>query len=170
MWPATAARRRLWSSCKREKKNTQSNGIQCSPLNGIPQAVTIHNSLLNTACRSFDTFVVAVRNLGSSKATAPDGVAYAHLKNLGTHGIRSLVDIYNQSIRLNVISSLWKRATMIPLLKSDKSHLSSGLIDPFLFSVLPRRLLRGSFSTRFFLFVMSVVSSTASKPSTPFPL
>ena len=40
--------------------------------------------------------VVAVSNLGSSKATGPDGVAYAHLKNLGPHGIRSLVDIYNQ--------------------------------------------------------------------------
>ena len=49
--------------------------------------------------------VVAVSNLGSSKATGPDGVAYAHLKNLGSHGIRSLVDVYNQSIRLNVIPS-----------------------------------------------------------------
>ena len=103
--------------------------------------------------------VVAVKNLGSSKVTGPDGVAYAHLKNLGSNEIRSLVDIYNQSIRLNVISFLWKRATMIPLLKPGKPPpLSPGLIDPFLFSVLPRRSVRDSFSTRSFLSFLSVVS------------
>ena len=37
--------------------------------------------------------IVAVRNLSSSKVTVPNGVAYGHLKQLGPHGIRSLVDI-----------------------------------------------------------------------------
>ena len=85
--------------------------------------------------------VVAVRNLGSSKATGPDGVAYAHLKNLGPHGIRSLVDIYNQSIRLNVIPSLWKRATMIPLLKPGKPPSVAGSYRPISLLCTPSKVL-----------------------------
>ena len=85
--------------------------------------------------------VVAVRNLGSSKATGPDGVAYAHLKNLGPHGIRSLVDIYNQSIRLNVISSLWKRATMLPLLKPGKPPSVAGSYRPISLLCTPSKVL-----------------------------
>ena len=85
--------------------------------------------------------VVAVRNFGSSKATGPDGVAYAHLKNLGPHGIRSLVDIYNQSIRLNVVSSLWKRATMIPLLKPGKPPSVAGSYRPISLLCTPSKVL-----------------------------
>ena len=84
--------------------------------------------------------VIAVSNLGSSKAAGPDGVAYAHLKNLGPHGIRPLVDIY-QSIRLNVIPSLWKRATVILLLKPGKPPSVAGSARPLSLLCTPSKVL-----------------------------
>ena len=68
--------------------------------------------------------------LGNSTAAGPDGVAYAHLKHLGPHCIQSLTDIFNASIALNVIPSIWKQATIVPILKPGKPPTIPGSYRP----------------------------------------
>ncbi len=63
----------------------------------------------------------AIRPSSTSAARGPDGLAYADLKHLGPNGIGAIVSLFNQSIRLNSIPTLWKLSTIIPILKPGKS-------------------------------------------------
>ena len=63
----------------------------------------------------------AIKRTGSSTARGADGVSYPHLKHLGPFGLRAVADLFNHSIRLNVIPALWKRASIVPLLKPGKN-------------------------------------------------
>ena len=72
----------------------------------------------------------AIRGSGHSTATGPDGVAYAHLKNLGPCGVRFLTGLFNRSLRFNSIPSLWKQASIIPLLKPGKPPNHAGSYRP----------------------------------------
>ena len=67
-----------------------------------------------------DGVIKAIRQSKSSTATGPDNLSILHLKNMGPSGIQYLTDICNLSINRAEIPDLWKKATIIPLLKAGK--------------------------------------------------
>ena len=83
----------------------------------------------------------AIKKAGHSTATGPDGIAYAHLRNLGHYGIRSLTSIFNLSISTNSIPNLWKHASIIPLLKPGKSPTIAGSYRPISLLCTPSKIL-----------------------------
>ena len=63
----------------------------------------------------------AIKQSGSSKARGLDNISYAHLKHLGPVALGALTDIFNLSLETNAIPTIWKIATIIPILKPGKN-------------------------------------------------
>ena len=83
----------------------------------------------------------AIKRAGNSNARGPDGVAYAHLKNLGPLAIGAFTDLFNRSIRLNVIPSKWKLASIIPILKPAKPPTAASSYRPISLLCTPSKIL-----------------------------
>ena len=83
----------------------------------------------------------AIQRAGQSTARGPDGISYAHLRHLGPHAISALCDLFNHSIRLNVIPSIWKLASIIPLLKPGKPPTSPSSYRPISLLSNPAKIL-----------------------------
>ena len=62
----------------------------------------------------------AIRVSKNSTATGPDNLSILHLKHLGPSGTQYLTDIFNLSLNHAEIPDIWKKATIIPLLKPGK--------------------------------------------------
>jgi hypothetical protein len=79
-------------------------------------------------------------------ATGPDGLTSLHLKKLRPSGIAYLAGLFNLSVRDAVVSAIWKKALVLPVLKPGKPpDLSSfyrpiSLISPVV-KILERLLL-----------------------------
>ena len=73
----------------------------------------------------------AIQCTGSLTDRGPDGISYAHLKHLGPNLTRSLTDIFNLPVRLNVILFLAMINYIIPILKPGKSLTLSSSYRPF---------------------------------------
>ena len=62
----------------------------------------------------------AIRKSGNSRAAGPDGFTNLHLKHLGPLGLQYLTNLFNLSFNHADIPSIWKLATVFPLLKAGK--------------------------------------------------
>jgi hypothetical protein len=72
----------------------------------------------------------AISNAKNSKAFGPDGLTILHLKHLGPKGIGYLCDLFNLSLERSQLPAIWKRSTIIPLLKPGKDALISTSYRP----------------------------------------
>ena len=108
----TCASRRLWRLIKRR------------PLD--------HSLLLFTPVQVREAMMAS----GNSTAHGPDHLNILHLKHLGPTGIFYLCSLFNLSLALADISSIWKQAIIIALLKAGKpaslgtSYCPISLVSP----------------------------------------
>jgi hypothetical protein len=88
----------------------------------------------------------AIQKSSSSTARGPDGLCSLHLKYLGPAGIVYLTDVFNLSIKDNVIPAVWKAALDVPVLKPEKpadqgaSYRPISLVSPVV-KILERLML-----------------------------
>ena len=77
---------------------------------------------LDTSASPFSPEFVfkAICNSGNSTAAGPDGLTIHQFKHLGPFGLRFLTHLFNLSYNHADIPSIWKTATVIPLLKPGK--------------------------------------------------
>ena len=61
-----------------------------------------------------------IKKAKNSTSTGPDGISNLHLKHLGPHGIQALTNIANFSYAHCRIPTIWKRGTIITILKPNK--------------------------------------------------
>ena len=82
----------------------------------------IRSCPLDTAASPFSPHYVsrAIRLGGNSRAAGPDGLTILHLKHLGPIGTAYLTNLFNLSYNHANIPSIWKTASIIPLLKPGK--------------------------------------------------
>ena len=72
----------------------------------------------------------AIAHLKNSKAMGPDSITNYHLKHLGPSALQALTDIYNKSWLNNDIPPIWKKATIIPILKPNKPPTQASSYRP----------------------------------------
>ena len=72
----------------------------------------------------------AIKQSGSSKARGPDNISYAHLKHLGPIALNALTEVFNLSLKTNSIPTIWKTATIIPILKPGKEPTKAASYRP----------------------------------------
>ena len=78
----------------------------------------------------FEQVKAAIKASKSSRAIGPDGLAAVHLKHLSDNGILYLTHLINLSFEKNIIPNLWKRSTIIPILKPGKDNTKSTSYRP----------------------------------------
>jgi hypothetical protein len=62
----------------------------------------------------------AIQKSSSLMATGPDRLCSLHLKHHGPDGIAYLTDVFNLSVKDNVIPAVWKAALVVPVRKPGK--------------------------------------------------
>ena len=67
-----------------------------------------------------------MRNLKLKKAPDPDGVSNDMLKHLGPVAIKTLLEIFNKGLVIEV----WKTADLVPVLKKGKDKTNPGSYRP----------------------------------------
>ena len=72
----------------------------------------------------------AIKKAKASKAIGPDGISNLHLKNIGPIGISYLTKLFDLSMEQAKIPMIWKKSTIIPLLKPGKPADESGSYRP----------------------------------------
>lgn len=72
----------------------------------------------------------AIQKSGNSKARGPDDISYNFLKHIGPIALKALTDIFNWSVRCNVIPAIWKLASILPILKPGKSPTTASSYRP----------------------------------------
>ena len=88
----------------------------------------------------------AIRRSSNSTAMGPDGLTALHLKHLGPSGIGFLTQLFNLSVSNADLPVIWKRASIIPILKPNKppslstSYRPISLLSPSI-KILERLLL-----------------------------
>ena len=65
----------------------------------------------------------------NNSAPSPDEIPYTFLKELPAISLKYLLDIYNDIWTTDNIPTLWKQATMIPILKNKKIPQTLPVID-----------------------------------------
>ena len=72
----------------------------------------------------------AIRKLKTKKAPGPDGVSNDMLKHLGPIAKKTLLQIFNCSWQAGIVPEIWKKATIVPILKKGKAKTSPGNYRP----------------------------------------
>ena len=78
---------------------------------------------LNNNFRPFtaDDTAEAIKNSKNSTALGPDDLSTVHFKHMGPSAISFLTELYNLSVAQANLPAIWKRATVLPVLKPGKS-------------------------------------------------
>jgi len=73
-------------------------------------------------CKPFSTeeLMSAIKTMKGKGAPGPDDIPPSFIKNLGPKALQELLEICNESFLTGEVPTAWKRAIIIPLLKSGK--------------------------------------------------
>lgn len=82
-----------------------------------------------------------LRAMDPTKSPGPDGIHGRMLLHLGPNGQLRLLNIFNQSWKRGRIPLDWKRATVIPIRKADKTAGSPESYRPISLTSLPCKLM-----------------------------
>jgi hypothetical protein len=77
-------------------------------------------SLSDAALFNVTQTKAAIMASKASKACGPEGIFPLHLKHLGSNDIHYLTCLFNLSMSTSIIPDIWKKSTIIPLLKPGK--------------------------------------------------
>ena len=81
-----------------------------------------------------------INNIRNTPSTGPDNISNMHLKHLGTHGIQALTNISNYSHAHCKIPSIWKRGTIITILKPQKDPTLATSYRPITLLCTPSKI------------------------------
>ena len=84
------------------------------------------------ACQAFSTqeLDTQIQNLKMRKAPGPDGVCGEHIRHLGPIAKAALLDLINRSWLRSEVPSSWKRARIIPIIKTGKDPQKTSSYRP----------------------------------------
>ena len=86
------------------------------------------------ACQAFSAQELEnqIRQMKTRKAPGPDGICGEHLQHLGPIAKASLLDLINHSWLRAEVPTAWRRARIIPILKSGRTRNSPAATAPSL--------------------------------------